>query len=701
MTAPNVGEAVYLAEAGGLQLYRVGVDIGGTFTDWVMVDPTGNVSVVKTPTTEDAFRGVLEALRQSGVPGRSLASFAHGTTLGTNALIERRLPRIAMITTRGLGGVLAQTGRGAKEDVWDIYDESPRPSHVPPRDRFEVEERTLSSGEIRTTLNEDDARSVSAIIRRLGIQTVAICFLHSYANGSNELRMKDILREEHPTALVSTSHETSPRIQEYERFTTTILNAGLVSIVSSYVRQLQGALRDSGYQHDVLIAQSGGGLMGVEPIETVPVRTANSGPAVGALAAAEFGRLAGYGNIIGLDIGGTSTDVSVAEGGRVRTTQAWQVEWGHPILFPAVDVITVGAGGGSIAWFDAGGKLRNGPRSTGSTPGPACYKKGGTEATNTDAHVVLGSLRPEAMLGGAMDIDDSLSRDVLSNRIGRTLALSVEEAADAVIAVAEANMADAIRLATVRRGLDPRDFVLVAFGGAGPLHGARVARDLHIPKTIVPRWPGLTSAFGCLLADIRHDLGTSLFYPDASKADPAELEATLAGFERQLGKTLGRENVPPDGRVLERSLDFCYAGQWRVLQIPVDGRVTTDTLRTAIEAFHAMHLRRFNFSLEGRPVELHGVNVTGIGITEKHHTKPVEARGQASDARIMGRKVYWREAGGWMDSDVYTRDLLLPGSSLQGPAVVEQLDSTTLVPPGMRATVDAYLSLIIDAGSSQ
>ena len=357
--------------------FQIGVDIGGTFTDWVMSDQDGEVQVVKTPTTPVAFTGVFDAMDAAGVTGDMIRSFAHGTTLGTNALIERRLPRVGMVTTKGLTAVLTQAARGAKEDIWDIYHESPRPSIVKPRDRLEVTERTLSSGEIRTGLDEDEARRAARILAARGIGTIAVCFLHSYANGRNEARMKEIILEESPEALVRTSHETIPRILEYERFTTTILNVALIPLMIDYLHALEAGLRDRSCERDVLIVQSAGGLMGVEATTDVPVRTANSGPSAGAIAAREFGSLAGFPNVIGLDIGGTSTDVSVTLEGEVRTTETWEVEWGHPIMFPAVDIITVGAGGGSVAWFDPGGKLRSGPRSMGAVPGPACYGKGG------------------------------------------------------------------------------------------------------------------------------------------------------------------------------------------------------------------------------------------------------------------------------------------------------------------------------------
>ncbi len=674
---------------------RIGVDIGGTFTDWVMVTGEGEVRVVKTPTTRDGFGGVFNAMDEAGVAGDRFLSFAHGTTLGTNALIQRRLPRVAIVTTKGVTAVLTQAARGSKEDIWDIYHDSPRPSIVKPRDRLEVAERTMSSGEIRTPLNETEARRAARILRGRGIRAIAVCFLHSYANGRNERRMKEIILEEFPEALVRTSHETIPRILEYERFTTTILNVALIPVMIDYLQALEQGLRSRDYQGDVMIVQSAGGLMGVEATANIPVRTANSGPSAGAIAAREIGSVAGFENVIGLDIGGTSTDVSVTLDGQVRTTGTWEVEWGHPIMFPAVDIITVGAGGGSVAWFDPGGKLRSGPHSMGAVPGPACYNKGGDQPTNTDAHVVLGNLRPGAMLGGAMEISSDLATRVIGERIGQRLGRDAVSAAAAVIAVAEANMANAIRLATMRRGLDPRDFAMVAFGGAGPFHGARVAAELRIPTVVIPPRPGLTSALGCLMADISHDWEATMFYGDAAAVDIEEMNARFDEFDARVRAALDREGIPPERQFVKRTIDMCYAGQWRVFAIPVTGRMTRQSLLESVEQFKKIYLRRFTFNLGEREVEIHGIGVTGAGITDKYQPRPVKTVSD-SPPGDRTRPVYWREAGGWVDTPVWSRPSLPVGFETVGPAVVEQMDSTTLVPLGMTMRVDRYLNLVLD-----
>ena len=676
---------------------RIGVDIGGTFTDWITVDTDGNIKITKVESTVDPVDGVFNALEQSGVTAPEILSFDHGTTLGTNALIQRKHPRVAMLTTKGFRGIMTEVAKGAKEDIWDMYDPSPRPSMVPYRDRFDVEERTRANGDIEIPLNEEQARDVVRIVKRRGINVIAICFLHGYANTKNEKRMKEIVLEDHPDAIVVTSHETVPRIYEYERFTTTLLNVALMPIMGDYLDALEGGMHEKGYKSDVLIAQSAGGLMSVGIAKAIPIRTANSGPAAGAVAGAKIGEMAGYNNVIGLDMGGTSTDVSVAVDGVVRTVQSWHIEWGHPIMFPAIDVITIGAGGGSIAWFDEGGKLRSGPQSVGSNPGPACYMRGGEEPTNTDANMVMGTLQPDTFLGGAMKVDKSLSEKVITEKIANTLGMDAVEASDAILRIAEANMADAISLATVRKGLDPRDFVLIPFGGAGPLHGARLAKELSIPKVIVPPNPGLTSALGCVLADIVHSIGASVFYPDSTQADLGALEAQFQDFERQLAERLDVENVPADRRRTERALDMCYAGQWRVLAIPVDGEVNAENIEKCVKLYHETHLREHGLTLDDRPIEIHGVTSTGIGITDKPDFKPVTSKGKASDALIGNpRSIYWREAERWLDTPIYARGKMLPGAVVEGPAIVEQVDSTIVLPPDTSTSVDQYLNLVIE-----
>ena len=592
---------------------------------------------------------------------------------------------------------MTEVAQGAKEDIWDMYHPSPRPGLVPYRDRFDIEERTRSTGDIETPLNEEQAREVVRIVKRRAIKVIATCFLHSYANNTSERRMKEIVQEDYPEATVVVSHETVPRIYEYERFTTTILNATLTPIMGAYLDALEGSMAQRGYGRDVLIAQSGGGLMSVGVAKAIPVRTANSGPAAGAVAGAEIGRMAGHQNVIGLDMGGTSTDVSVTADGKLRAVQSWHVEWGHPIMFPAIDVITIGAGGGSIAWFDEGGKLRTGPKSMGSNPGPACYMRGGEEPTNTDAHMVIGTLRPESFLGGAMKVSKELSKKVISEKVSDTLAMDSVHAADAVLRISEANMADAISLATVGKGLDPRDFALIAFGGAGPLHGARLAKELSIPRIIVPLNPGLTSALGCVLADIVHSVGASVFYPDSTKADLDKLESLFVDFEKQLAERLDVENVPQDKRVAERSLDMCYAGQWRVLPIRVEGKVTVAEVERCVVRYHETHLREHGLTLDDRPIEVHGVTSTAIGITDKPEFRPVKQKGAAADA-LLGdaRSVYWRETDSWLNTRTYSRSKLLPGASMEGPAIIEQVDSTTVLPPDMSATVDELLNMVIE-----
>ena len=472
----------------------VAVDVGGTFTDiCVLSRDSGELRVAKVPSTSDPIEGVLAGVREAEVDLDGVALFSHGTTVATNALLTRRFPPAAMVTTKGFRDVI-EIRRGTRDDLWDAYaDVAPPP--IPRRRRFEVAERTDYAGNVLEELDEDGARELAKLLERHEVETIAVCFINSFANPKNERRMAEILEEELPDVRVSTSSEVVPEIFEHERFSTTIANAVLQPLVGRYVTELNNELKEGGYDGDLLILHSGGGVMTPETADRWAVRLAGSGIAAGAIASRHIAGLCDFENAIGLDMGGTSTDISLVYEGEARTTNEWSVQYGYPILFPSIEVLTIGAGGGSLAWLDDAGSLRNGPQSAGADPGPACYGQGGDEATNTDANVVLGRLGNE-LIAGAMTLDEEAAASAVRERVAEPLGLSVEDAAEAVLEVANANMADAIRLISVRRGYDPREFALVCFGGAGPLHGAALARELSIPTVLVPPNPGTTSALG-------------------------------------------------------------------------------------------------------------------------------------------------------------------------------------------------------------
>src|SRR6476469_2325429 len=665
---------------------RVAVDVGGTFTDICILDEAdGSIEVRKVPSTSDPIEAVVDGFVEAGIDLRDVVVFSHGTTVAIIALITRNLPPAAMVTTRHFRDVI-EIRRGTKPDLWDAYSDV-APPYIRRRDRFEVTERVDHVGEVVTPLGEDDARRVAAILRRRGAQTVAVCFINAHANPAHELRMREVLEEELPDVTVSTSAEVLPEIFEHERFSTTVANAVLSPLISGYVERLQDRLGQQGYSGDVLLLHSGGGVMTPKLAERFAVRLAASGIAAGAIASRHLATLCGYPNAIGFDMGGTSTDVSLVYNGEERVTKEWFVEYGYPICFPSIEVLTIGAGGGSFAWIDEAGSLRNGPQSAGANPGPACYGRGNDRPTNTDANLVLGRLGEE-LIGGAMALDRAAAERAIAAHVAEPLGLDPVEAADAVIQVANANMADAMRLISIRRGYDPREFCLVAFGGAGPLHGAALAEELSIPTVLVPPSPGITSALGCLLVDVRHDL-SSMFLAHVDSVDVDSLEAEFEKLEAAGRERLEAEGVPGEQMSIQRLVDMRYLGQWRSLTVPVSAPVDVDD---AVARFHAEHERAYNYRRDGSPVEIYRLSLRAVGVTPKPQLRRHELNGAAATA-AASRPVHFDSSGAAVETPLYVRSDLPAGARIEGPAIIDQLDSTTVVPPGWRAEVDEWLNI--------
>ncbi len=666
---------------------RVAVDIGGTFTDLCILDQdAGTIRIAKTSSTPDPIDGVMTGLASGGVDLSDVVLFSHGTTVATNALIMRKLPHTAMVCTKGFRDVI-EIRRANKEDIWDLY-EDVAPPYVPRRDRLTVTERIDATGAVVEPLDEGEAREVARVLKKRGVSAIAVCFINSYTNPANELRMKAILREAMPGIPVSTSSEVLPEIFEHERFSTTVVNAAVSPVVVDYVDRLGARLAEAGYRSDLLLLHTGGGVMTAAGVRDFAGRLAGSGIAAGAIASRHIAAQCGFPNAIGLDMGGTSCDVSLAYEGQSRVTKDWWIEFGYPIRFPSIEVLTIGAGGGSLAWVDEAGGLRNGPQSAGADPGPACYGRGNTVPTNTDANVTLGRLGTG--LAGGLTLDAAAAREAVRTGVADRFALSLEEAADAIVRVANANMANAVRLISISRGYDPRDFALVAFGGAGALHGAEIARELSIPAVIVPPHPGITSAMGCLLVDVQHDFATS-YLKAAGDADPAAMEAAFAALERDAAQRLAHEHVAPEDIVLSRSVDMMYQGQWRSLAVPAPAPVTA--LAPLVEAFHRQHERDYNFRRDDAPVGLFRLNLKAVGTVPKADLARNEASGAAAAPKTH-RPVWFRETG-TAETPVYWRPDLGAGAAFSGPAIVEQFDSTVVVPPGFRAEVDAWLNIVI------
>lgn len=675
---------------------RVAVDVGGTFTDVCIFDEdTQEMRVTKVPSTPDnPMEAVLDGVKRGAIDLTEVQLFSHGTTVATNALITRRFPRAAMVTTRGFRDVL-EIRDGTKDNLWDAYLDVSAP-YIRRRDRFEVTERVDYQGNIVTPLDKNEARTLARLLKKRRVETIAVCFLNSYTNIENEAAMREILEEELPHATVSTSAEILPEIFEHNRFNTTVANAVLGPLVSSYVERLDESLKKDGYVNDLLLLHSGGGSMTAPMVKQYPVRLAASGIAAGAIAAQHVAKQCGFENAVGLDMGGTSTDISLINEGELRVTNEWHVEYGHPIVFPSIEVLTIGAGGGSLAHLDVAGSLRNGPQSAGAVPGPACYSTGGQEPTNTDANLWLNRLGTN-LADGAMSLDRDLAKDAIDSVVAGPLNLTTDQAAESILHVANANMADAVRLVSIRRGLDPRDFALIAFGGAGGLHGAEVARELNIPTVIVPPNPGVTSALGCLLVDIQHDL-SRMFTAPAQAVDAHELDDQFRELETDGLERLRHDGVSEDDARLMRGISMRYHGQWRSLQVPIgDG---PNALEKAVQTFHEEHEKQYAFRQDDTPIEIYQLHLKAIGMTPKPTFKPEPRRATLDlPEPDTTRDVFFD--GRWHSTPVYVRDELPTEITLTGPAIVSQLDSTTVIPPYATARIDGWRNILIDISEAQ
>lgn len=669
--------------------FRVAVDIGGTFTDICILNETsGTLDIAKVASTQDPIDAALIGIKKLGVDLHDVTLFAHGTTVATNALITRNLPHTAMVATEGFRDVI-EIGRSTKNDLWDAYEDNP-PPYIRRRDRLPFPERTDALGGIEVPIDEPGARKLARRLHKRGYEAVTICFMNSFANPANERQMRRILEEELPGVAISNSADVLCEIFEHDRFSTAVVNAVVHPVIGAYALRLQDQLRDGGYTNDLLLLHSGGGVMTPHTVDRHAARLAGSGIAAGAVASRYIGMLCGFENSIGFDMGGTSTDVSLVYENQSTITREWYIEYGHPICFPSIDIKTIGAGGGSIAWIDDAGSLRNGPMSAGARPGPACYGEGGDKPTNTDANVLLGRLG-DGLAGGDLRLDPALARRAIAEKVGVPLGLSEVEAAKSIIDVANANMADAIRLVSIMRGYDPRDFALIAFGGAGALHGAALARDLSIPTVIVPPNPGVTSALGCLLVDIQHDI-TLVYVKDAATADPSAIEQAFGGLEAEAHERLEKEGVQISERVLQRSIDMGYAGQWRSISVPVSTPFVS--IAEIVDAFQESHLREYNYTRDGAALEIFRLNLTAIGLTPKAELKRYDTSSDSCHSHSE-REVVFDDDSNPIMTPIYMRQDLASGVQVEGPCVVEQLDSTILIPPNSTMNVDEWLNIRI------
>ena len=678
---------------------RIGIDSGGTFTDVCLFDDaTGRIAVWKVPSTPDdpsraIAQGTSEGVARMGASPADLAYFGHGTTVATNALIQHRGVKTGLITTEGFRDLI-EIGRQKRPDLYDLQVD--KPDVLVTRDlRFGVRERLRFDGSVDTPLDEDEVRRIARTLKAAGVKAVAIGFLYGFVRPDHELRAQEIVLEEYPEVFVSTSHEVAPEFREYERISTAVVNAYLGPVMRGYIQRLAARLKELGVPSIPHLTQSNGGVIGFDMAARLPVRTVLSGPSTGVVAAQAIGKMVGIGNLITFDMGGTSTDVALLQNGDARLASEATVH-GYPIKAPMLDIHTVGAGGGSIASIDSGGLLKVGPRSCGADPGPVCYDRGSTEPATTDANVVLQTLNPEYLLGGRMPIKQDLSKAAIA-RLASTLGMDVMATAQGILSVVTANMAKAIRVISVQRGHDPRDYALVAFGGAGPLHAARRARELEMKTSVVPRNPGICCALGLLLTDLRADFAATHLTLLGDGA--GEVIARLFdGLETQANHWFAEEGVLPGNQQTRRIVDMRYQGQNYELSIDVpDGPITAATLAGLGEAFAAAHKRMYGYAAEEEPVQMVTYRIAAIGLVPKAEFRPEADAGPDASAALRGeRNVWFPETNGFVTCPVYDREKLKAGNLITGPAIVEQMDATTVLLPGMTGRVEPYLNLILE-----
>jgi N-methylhydantoinase A len=671
---------------------RVGIDVGGTFTDLAVFDTeSGRLAVSKAPSTPDnPTRAVLDVIALASVGNRDIADLVHGTTVATNALLERKKALPGLLTTKGFRD-LVFLQRGTRQHLYDLQWEKPIP-FVERRHCLEVDERVNSRGEVEIALDEADVRAAAQLLRGQGIRDIAVSYLFAYLNPLHELRTREVILEEFPEASVSLSHEVYRRWREYDRTSTTLADAFLKTLVADYVTNLAEGLAGAGVGGNFLIMKSNGGVEDHRAAAEKPVDLLVSGPVGGVLSAVYFGALTGRQNLISMDMGGTSLDVSLIADGQVNQTTEYEIEWGLPVYTPMVDVRTIGAGGGSVAWIDKGGLLRVGPRSAGAAPGPVCYGHGGTEPTVTDANLVLGRINPDYFLGGSLQLDREAAAAALE-RLGSRLDMTLEQVASAVIELVDVNMVNAIRVVSIDRGLDPRDFTLVSFGGAGSLHAASLAALIGIGDVLAPIHQGVFSAFGLTTADMRVDESlTANFRSD--RVDLAELNRVISELETAALRRIRDEGYGGEPDMI-RAVEMRYYGQnYSVdVELPRSGRLTPEAFARALDAYHAEHRRLYGYSIPHEVIELIHVKVTATGRTEKPQ---LARRSAAGPIAPKGERAVWfRAQRGWLPTLVYEREELPAGAELVGPLIVEEAMSTTLVHSGQSLRVDEYGNLVI------
>jgi N-methylhydantoinase A len=678
---------------------RVASDIGGTFTDLVYLDEsTGKFGVDKASTTPKNFAlGVIDTLKRAKLDVSNTKFFVHGSTIIINALTEHKGAKTGLITTRGFRDVLEIT-RANRPDLYNMYYTKPKP-FVPRQYRVEVQERVNYRGEELEPLNEADVKKAVQYFREEGIEAIAVCFLHSYANPSHELQCGELIRKLAPEIPATLSCDITQEWREYERTNTAVLNSYVLKIARHYLDNLEGNLSNMGMGKVYHVMQSNGGTATFEMGKRAPINMVESGPVGGVIGAAVIGKLIGEPNAISLDVGGTTAKASLVAGGDPRITTEYKIEWrrdfaGYPVLIPTVDIVEIGAGGGSIAWVDAAGALRVGPVSAGADPGPASYGWGGDKPTVTDANVLAGRINPDYFLGGEIPLKVDIAQEAMSP-VAKAFNISIEEAAMGVIRLADSNMVNALKLVSVRRGYDPREFIMVAFGGGGAMHAGALTRELKVKKAVIPTNPAVFSAWGMLMTDLRQDF-IKTFISRTDQIDPATFTSFFSDMETQALDLMKEQNISEDQIKFQRFADMRYMGQEHTVKVPIpSGKLEKKHIPQINERFHKLHEHSYTFRLDST-VELVNYHLTAFGIVKKPKLRKIDKKGLSLKGALKGQRSVNFDELGFHESPIYERDLLPVGEYISGPMVIEEPASTTVVFPDQRVMRDEYGFLHIE-----
>ncbi len=678
---------------------RVATDIGGTFTDLVYVNEEGEIGVAKSHTTPPNFeKGVIDVIEKSGIDQTAIQTFIHGTTVIINALTERKGVKTGLITTKGFRDVL-EIARGNRPDLFNVRYQKPVP-FVERYLRQEVEERLNYKGDVLSSLNKERLKEIIQYFKEQEVEAIAVAYLHSYVNPVHEIETVTMVKELWPEVAVTASHEVTKEWREYERTSTTVLNSYVKPIAASYVNRLHNKLIENETDSQNYIMQSNGGTTTFNSAKQTPINMVESGPVAGIYGAAVLGEILDEKNIIAFDIGGTTAKCSLINQGEVKVSTDYFIEKnersaGYPIKVPVVDIVEIGNGGGSIAWIDGAGSLKVGPQSAGALPGPVAYGQGGTEPTTTDANLITGRLSPENF---DYEVDLDKVKAAIKEKVADHFGMSVEDAALGIIRIANSNMLNALKLISVRKGHNPREFSLVAFGGGGSMHAPALAKELGVKKVIVPVASSVFSAWGMLMTDLRHDY-IQTYIRRLNQLDPSELNKEWNSIETQALKQYQEEGVSEEDVLFTRFADIRYLGQEHTVKVPVpNGEWSEETISEVVERFGDLHEQHYTFKLEGTPTEIVNLHLTAFGKVLKPELKRLtSASSDPQEAYKETRPVYFEDSG-WVETKVYYRSLFGQGMKISGPAIVEEPSASTVIYPDQSLTVDEYGNLIIETG---